>query len=44
MVDDALKQVPKFNIIFTEERENKEDIIQRTKEAKVLLNNKTVSQ
>jgi len=43
MDDDALKQVPKFKYlgsIFTEHWKNKEDIIQRIKEAKVMCNNK----
>ena len=43
MDDDALKQVPKFKYvgtIFTEGGKNKEDIIQRIKEAKVMFNNK----
>jgi len=43
MDDDALKQVPKFkylSTIFTEDGKNKEDIIQRIKEAKVMFNNK----
>jgi hypothetical protein len=43
MDGDALKQVPKFkNLgnIFTEDGENKEDIIQRVKEAKIMFNNK----
>ena len=42
MDDNALKQVPKFKYlcsIFTEERKNKEDIIRRIKEAKVMFNN-----
>jgi hypothetical protein len=41
--DDELKQVPKFKYlggIFTEDGTNKEDIIQRIKEANVLFNNK----
>ena len=43
MDDDALKQVPKFKYLsstFTEDGENKEGIIQRIKEAKVIFNNK----
>jgi hypothetical protein len=43
MNDDALMEVPKFKYlgsIFTEDRKNKEDIIQRIKKAKVLFNNK----
>jgi len=42
--DDALKQVQKFQYlcsIFTEDGKNKEDIIQRIKEAKIMFNNKT---
>jgi hypothetical protein len=42
MDDNALKQVPKFRYlgsIFTEGWKNKEDIIQRIKEAKVMFNN-----
>ena len=38
-----LNQVPKFkhiDSIFTEDEENKEDIIQRVKEAKVMFNNR----
>jgi len=41
--DNALKQVPKFKYlgsIITEDGKNKEDIIQRIKEAKVMFNNK----
>jgi hypothetical protein len=41
--DDALKQVPKFRYlgsIFTEDRKNKEDIIQRIKVAKFMFYNK----
>jgi len=41
--DNALKQVPKFKYlgsIITEDGENREDIIQRIKEAKVMFNNK----
>jgi len=41
--DDALKQVPSFKYlgsIFTEDWKNKEDTIQRIKEAKVMFNNK----
>ena len=40
--DNALKQVPKFKCpgsIITEDGKNKEDIIQRIKEAKVMFNN-----
>ena len=43
MDDDVLKQVPKFKYlgsIFTEDGENKEDIIQRVKEAKIIFNNR----
>jgi len=43
MDDNALKQVPKFKYlgsILTEDGKNKEDIIQRLKEAKVMFNNK----
>jgi len=43
-MDNALKQVPKFKYlgsIITEDGKNKEDIIQRTKEDKVMFNNKT---
>jgi len=43
MDDDALKQKPKFKYlgsIFTEDWKNKEDITQRTKEAKIMFNNK----
>ena len=43
MDDDPLKQVPKFKFlsgIFTEDGKNKENIIQRIKEAKVMSNNK----
>ena len=43
MDDSALKQVPKFKYlgsIFTEDGKNKEDIIQRIKEAEVMFNNK----
>ena len=42
MDDDALKQVPKFmylGSIFTADGENKEDIWQRIKGAKVMYNN-----
>jgi hypothetical protein len=42
MDDDAPEQVPKFQYlggIFTEDGTNKEDIIQRVKEAKVMLGN-----
>jgi hypothetical protein len=41
--DNALKQVPKFKYlgnIITEDGKNKEDIIQRIKEAKIVFNNK----
>jgi len=41
--DDAVTQVPKFRYIgsiFTEYEKNKEDIIERIKEAKILFNNK----
>ena len=41
--DNTLKQVPTFQYlgsIITEDRKNKEDIIQRIKEAKVMFNNK----
>ena len=41
--DNALKQVPKFKCpgsIITEDGKNKEDIIQRTEEAKVIFDNK----
>jgi len=41
--DDVLKQVPKFKYaggIFTEDGKNKENIIKRIKEAKVMFNNK----
>ena len=41
--DDALKQVPNFKYlgsIFTEDGKNKEDIMQRIKEAKVMFTNK----
>jgi hypothetical protein len=44
MEDNALKQVPNFRYlrcIFTEDGENKEDTIQRVKEAKIMSNNKT---
>jgi hypothetical protein len=45
MDDNALKQVRKFKYIIgsilTEDGKNKEDIIQRIKEAKVMFNNKT---
>jgi len=40
--DNALKQLPKFKYldsIITEDGENREDIIQRIKEAKVMFNN-----
>jgi hypothetical protein len=43
MDDNALKQVPQFKYggsIFTEDGKNKEDIIQRIKEAEVMFNNK----
>jgi sRNA-binding regulator protein Hfq len=43
MDDEALKQVPKFRYtisIFTEDGEDKEDIMQRIEEAKVMFNNK----
>jgi len=43
MDDKDLKQVPKFKYldsIITEDGKNKEDIIQRIKEAKVMFNNK----
>ena len=43
MDDDALKQVPKFKYlgsIFTEDGENKEDITQRVKGAKITFNNR----
>jgi hypothetical protein len=43
MDDDALKQLSKFRYrgsIFKEDGENKGDIIQRVKEAKVMFNNK----
>ena len=43
MDDDSLKQVPKFKHvggILTEDGKNKEDIIQRIKEAKVMFNNR----
>jgi len=43
MDDNALKQVPKFKYlgsIITEDGKNKEDIIQRIKEVKVIFNNK----
>jgi hypothetical protein len=41
MDDNALKQVPKFKYlhsILTEDGKNKEDIIQQTKDAKVMFN------
>jgi hypothetical protein len=41
--DEALKQVPKFKYlssIFVEDSTNKEDIIKRINEAKVMYNNK----
>ena len=41
--DDGLTQEPKFRYIssiFTEDGKNKEDIIERIKEAKVLFNSK----
>ena len=44
MDDNALKQVPKLKYlcsIITEDGKNKENIIQRIKEAKVIFNNKT---
>jgi hypothetical protein len=43
MDDNALKQVKKFNYLgsmITEDRKNKEHIVQRAKEAKVMFNNK----
>jgi hypothetical protein len=43
MDDDALKQVPKFEYlgnVFTEDGQNKEDLIPRIKEAKVMFNDK----
>jgi len=43
MDDDTLKQVTRFvylGRIFTEDGKNKEDIIQRIKEPKVMFNNK----
>jgi len=43
MDDDTLKQVTRFKYlgrIFAEDGKNKEDIIQRIKEAKVNFNNK----
>jgi len=43
MGHDALKQITKFKYlysIFTEDGKNKEDIIKRIKEAKVMFNNK----
>jgi len=43
MDEDALKQVPKFKhlgSIFTDDGENKEDIIQRVKEPKIIINNR----
>jgi len=43
MNDVALKKVPIFKYldsIFTEDGKNKEDIIQRIKEDKVVINNK----
>jgi len=43
MDDNTLKQVPKskyLGSIFTEGGKNKEDIIKRIKEAKVMFNNK----
>ena len=43
MEEDALKQVPKFKYLdstFTDDGKNKEETIQRIKEAKVLFNNK----
>jgi hypothetical protein len=45
MDDDALKQVPKLKYlgsIFTEDGKNKEDILQRIKEAKVMFTNETL--
>jgi hypothetical protein len=42
MDENALKQVPKFKFlgsIFTEDGKNKEDILQRIKNAKVMFNN-----
>ena len=44
MDDDALKQVPKFKClgsIFREDGKNKENTIQRIKDAKSLFNNKS---
>ena len=44
MDDDALKQVTKFKYIssvFTKDGKNKEDIIKRIKEAKVIFNIKS---
>jgi hypothetical protein len=43
MDDDALKQVPKFKYlghVFTEDGQNKEDLIPRIKEAKIMFNDK----
>jgi len=43
MDDEALKQILKFKYlgsIFTEDGENKKDIIQQFNEAKIILNNK----
>jgi hypothetical protein len=43
MEDNAVKQVPEFKYlgsIITEDGRNKEDIIERIKEAKVMFNNK----
>jgi hypothetical protein len=43
MDDNALKEVPKLKYlisIFTEDGKNKEDIIQRIKETKVMFSNK----
>ena len=43
MDDDVLKQVPKFKCpgsLFKEDGENKEDIIQRGKEYKIIFNNR----
>jgi hypothetical protein len=42
MGDGTLKQVPKFKhlrSIFTEDGKNKEDMIQRIKEVKIMFNN-----
>jgi predicted nucleic acid-binding Zn ribbon protein len=40
MDEDALKQVPKFQYLCTEDGKNKEDVIQRIKEDKFMFNNK----